>query len=84
MGGHIVKNWSPRDVISFLKKNGFVELKKSKGDHCCLFNSETKAYTEVDKGRDAFTAREMLGFIEQTQIPKEFWIKGKKARKLSK
>lgn len=62
MGRHIVKNWSPREVISFLKKNGFSEIKLNKGDHCGLFNNVTKAYTEVDKGRDAFTKREMLGF----------------------
>jgi len=81
VGGSVVKNWSPRDIIRFLKKNGFVELKKHIGDHCCLFNSETKAYTEVDKGRDAFTAREMLGFIQATQIPKEHWKKGKRLSK---
>lgn len=74
MGKRVLKNWSPREVISFLKKNGFNEI-KNKGDHCCLYNLKTQAYTEVDKGRDAFTQREMLGFVKQTKILKEDWLK---------
>lgn len=74
MGKQVLKNWSPRKIISFLKKNGFIEL-KNKGDHCHLHNPKTRAYTEVDQGRDAFTQREMLGFVKQTGIPKEDWLK---------
>lgn len=81
MGKPVVKNWSPREVISFLKKNGFSELHKKKGDHCCLYQEKSQAYTEVDTGRDAFTVREMLGFITQTKIEKKYWIKGKKIKK---
>ena len=79
MGKAVLKNWSPRDILRFLKKNGFVEL-KSKGDHCGLFNAQTKAYTEVDMGRDAFTQREMLGFVMQTKISIENWKKSKKIK----
>ena len=75
MGKRVLKNWSPKKIISFLKKNGFVENRSNKGDHCCLYNPITKAYTEVDRGRDAFTLREMLGFVRQTGIPKEEWLK---------
>lgn len=82
MGKQVLKNWSPKKVISFLKKNGFIDLRLNKGDHCCLQNSETAAYTEVDKGRDAFTQREMLGFVCQTGIPKADWLKGKKIKKV--
>ena len=28
-------------------------------------DNKVKAYTEVDMGRDAFTQREMLGFVQQ-------------------
>lgn len=79
MGKSVLKNWSPRDIVRFLKKNGFVNM-KGKGDHSCLFNDATKAYTEVDMGRDAFTQREMLGFVQQTRIEKELWKKGKKIK----
>ena len=75
MGKQVLKNWSPRKIISFLKKNGFIEI-PTKGDHCGLFNPKTRAYTEIDKGRDAFTQREMMGsFVPQTKIPKEDWLK---------
>lgn len=77
MGRSVLKNWSPRDIVRFLKKNGFVE-QDAKGDHCGLYNSTTKAYTEVDMGRDAFTQREMLQFVIQAKIQKEKWKKGKK------
>ncbi|MCC7196694.1 type II toxin-antitoxin system HicA family toxin [Candidatus Peregrinibacteria bacterium] len=79
MGKSVLKNWSPREVVRFLKKNGFTEI-KGKGDHCCLFNEITKAYTEVDMGRDAFAQREMLQYTTQTLIPKENWKKGKKVK----
>lgn len=80
MGKQVLKNWSPKKIISFLKKNGFDDLHLNKGDHCCLINPATGAYTEVDTGRDAFTQREMLGFICQTKIAKEDWFKGKKIK----
>ncbi len=66
--------------MRFLKKNGFVELKKEKGDHHCLWNAETKAYTEVDHGRDAFTQREMMGFVSQSGISEKDWLKEKKIK----
>ena len=74
-----MKNWSPKDIVRFLKKNGFENV-KGKGDHSCLFNESTKAYTEIDMGRDAFTQREMLGFVTQIKISKDKWKKGKKIR----
>ena len=75
----MLKNWSPRDIVRFLKKNGFVQV-DAKGDHCGLYNPVTRAYTEVDMGRDAFTQREMLGFVVQTKISKEHWKKGQKIK----
>jgi len=79
--GQPLKNWTPKRVVSFLtrKKRGFEKLKnnRGKGDHCCLYNKETEAYTEVDMGRKSFSAREMLTFVNQTKIPKEEWLKGK-------
>lgn len=81
MGVQVVKNWSPRKIIHFLKKNGFVDSKIHKGDHCGLYNPETKAYVEVDQGRDAFTKREMSGFIKASGISEKYWIRGKKIKR---
>lgn len=78
MGKSVLKNWHPREIVSFLKKNGFVEIKRkkrSKGDHVCLFNMQTKAYTEVDDGRKSFSAREMLTIAKQSKIDREEWLK---------
>ena len=80
MGKQVLKNWSPKRIIHFLKKNGFAELAKEKGDHSCLYNSETQRYTEVDQGRDAFTQREMRGFVHQTGIEEKDWLKEKKIK----
>ncbi len=75
MGSDVLKNWKPREIVSFLKKKGFVETKKrKKGDHCCLVNRETGAYTEVDMGRGSFYVREMLSFVKQSGISKEDWL----------
>jgi len=81
VGKQVLKNWSPRRIVSFLKKNGFIDLHLNKGDHCCLSNPLTRTYTEVDMGRDAFTQREMLQFVCNTKIEKEYWLLGKKIRK---
>ena len=50
--------------MSFLKRNGFEELKNNRGkrDHCCLKNNES--YMEIDKGKKSFSAREMLSFVQ--------------------
>lgn len=57
MGGPVLKNWSPKNVKRFLLKNGFEQIKTGKrgaGDHCCLYNRKTGAYTEIDMGRNSF------------------------------
>ena len=71
-----LKNWKPKEVMSFLLKNGFSETKKKKkGDHKCLFKKETEAYTEIDMGRKSFGARDMLTISKQSKIPRAFWKK---------
>jgi predicted RNA binding protein YcfA (HicA-like mRNA interferase family) len=78
LGKPALKNWKPREIIAFLLKNGFEEIKKktkSKGDHVCLFNKKTKKYTEVDLGRKSYSAREMLTISKQTGISRDKWIK---------
>jgi len=78
MGSPVLKNWKPREIISFLQKNDFEEIKKKKrgkGDHVCLFNRTTKKYTEIDMGRKSYSAREMLTIAKQTDVPREEWLK---------
>lgn len=77
MGKPVLKNWSPKKIVKFLRQNGFKEIKKkkrSKGDHCCLYNKKTKAYTEIDMGHKSFTAREMLTIVKQSNVSKEKWL----------
>lgn len=79
MGKPVLKNWKPKEVIKFIKKNRFIEIKSHQGgDHRCLFNKTTKAYTEVDMGHKSFSAREMLTFAKQSKIDKSIWLKSKK------
>ena len=75
MGLPPVKNKSPKWVVRFLLKQGFTELtnNRGKGDHKCLLNKATGAYTEVDMGRDSFTAREIKTFIKQTSVEEKKW-----------
>ena len=77
MGKPVLKNWSPKDVVRFLKKNGFVEM-KAKGDHCGLYSKDLHAHTEVDMNHGSFYASEMLAFVQQTKIAKEKWVKNQK------
>jgi len=78
VGKLALKNWSSREIVKFLKKNGFLEIKKRKrstGDHCCLFDEKTKAYTEIDMGHRSFSAREMLAISKQSGVKREEWVK---------
>ncbi|MFA5351699.1 MAG: type II toxin-antitoxin system HicA family toxin [Candidatus Gracilibacteria bacterium] len=76
MNNSSLKNWKPREVVAFLLKQGFVEIKKKGGgDHKCLLKKENGAYTEVDMGKKSFSAREMLTFTKQTLIPRKLWKK---------
>jgi predicted RNA binding protein YcfA (HicA-like mRNA interferase family) len=77
VGKAVLKNWSAKKIVKFLKQKGFVEIKKKKrstGDHCCLFNEKTKAYTEVDMGHSSFSVREMLSIIKQSGVLKQDWL----------
>jgi len=62
LGSPVLKNWKPREIISFLLKNGFIKYK-------------TKAYTEIDMGRKNFSAREMLSIAKQSGIDRSLWKK---------
>lgn len=77
MGKPVLKNWKPREIIAFLLKNGFEKIKtnRSTGDHICLYNTETKAYTGIDLGRKSYSAREMLTVSKQTGIERGKWMK---------
>lgn len=77
MGKSVLKNWTAKKIVKFLKQNDFVEIKKKKrstGDHCCLYNEIIKAYTEVDMGHKSFSAREMLSIVKQSGIAKQDWL----------
>ncbi len=53
--GNVLKNWTPKEVIAFLKRHGFsVNYAQGKGDHAKLYNPATKAYTIVDTQHASF------------------------------
>ena len=38
---------TPKEMIKFLKKNGFIEIKSGDGSHQKMYNPITKMYTTV-------------------------------------
>lgn len=80
MGKPVLKNWNPKKIFKFLLSRDFEEIKKkvnSRGDHRCLYNKKTKAYTEIDMGRKSFSSREMLTIAKQSKIDRSKWLKSK-------
>jgi hypothetical protein len=78
MGTPVLKNWTPKEIFSFLKANGF-EARSGKGDHKVVRNLDKPIMaTVIDMGRKSFSVREMGNFVKQTKIPKKRWINWKK------
>lgn len=74
--GNKLKHWKPREVVKFLKKQGFIAItSRGKGDHCFMHNPKTQKGFPVDMGRDSFFASEMKNFCKSSEIAEENWKK---------
>jgi predicted RNA binding protein YcfA (HicA-like mRNA interferase family) len=73
-------NWAYRDVIAFLKENGFTFLKPLKGSHEAWGkrgNDDNKPHrrVEVNLTHGSYPAVTLKLMIRQSGIPQAEWIK---------
>lgn len=71
-----INNWTYRDVVDFLKENGF-SLNHTKGSHIFYIGFYNKIQRHVCvplHGNTAIKPRTIKGIIAQSGIPKEKWF----------
>ncbi|HCC06118.1 TPA: hypothetical protein DEP94_02040 [Candidatus Nomurabacteria bacterium] len=75
-----INNWQYKDVVSFLKENGFT-LNHIRGSHYYYVGTVNKImrHVSVPYHGTALKPRTMKSIIEQSGIQKEIWFgKGKR------
>jgi predicted RNA binding protein YcfA (HicA-like mRNA interferase family) len=74
-----VKNWTYKNVVTFLKENKFV-LHHTRGSHFYFIGSYKNILRQVCvpyHGNVAIKPRTLKGIISQSGIPLENWLKNK-------
>jgi len=70
-----LNNWSERDVVDFLKENGFTFHEMRKGSHYAYINKSTGCIVEINIPQDAYTPRTLETMIRQSGLSKKDWRK---------
>ncbi|MBI2604363.1 MAG: hypothetical protein HYW56_02355 [Candidatus Harrisonbacteria bacterium] len=68
-----LSNWQEKDVVDFLKENGFVFHEPRKGSHYAYINKATGKIVEINIPKDAYVPRTLETMIRQSGIPKKDW-----------
>lgn len=67
-------NWSYKDVIDFIKEQGFEFKESRKGSHEAWINLTTNAIIEINRhGSKSFPIRTLETMIRQSKIEKKVW-----------
>jgi predicted RNA binding protein YcfA (HicA-like mRNA interferase family) len=70
---HGLSNWSEKDVVDFLKENGFLFCEMRKGSHYAYINRITGHIVEINIPKDAYPPKTLETMIRQSGIPKKDW-----------
>lgn len=72
-----ISNWTYKEVIEFLKENGFSYLESRKGSHEAWLCVKTNAIVEVNfhGNNHTYPERTLETMIRQSQIDKKTWRK---------
>jgi len=70
-----LSNWLERDVVDFLKENGFQFHEPRKGSHYAYINKTTNKIVEISIPKDAYVPRTLETMIRQSGIDKKAWRK---------
>lgn len=70
-----LSNWSEKDVVDFLKENGFSFCESRKGSHYAYINKTTGKIVEINVPKDAYVIRTLETMIRQSGIDKKAWKK---------
>jgi len=72
-------NWSYRDVVGFLKENGFSFYEELAGSHESWINrgdgGESDRLVEVNFTHGSYPVRTLKTMIRQSRIPQDEWIR---------
>lgn len=67
------KNWNFKQVVSVLKKNGFIEV-KIQGSHFHYYSSDKKALVQVPfHGNTSIKPRTLKSIVLSSKIPSSIW-----------
>ncbi len=67
-------NWTYRDVVEFLKENGFKFGHEKFGSHEAWINIKTQAVVDINfHGQKSFRPRTFETMIRQSKINKKVW-----------
>jgi predicted RNA binding protein YcfA (HicA-like mRNA interferase family) len=71
-----MRNWCYKDVIAFLKANGFIFKEHRKGSHEAWINLETQKIVEPNfhGGKTTYPPRTMDMFVLQSGVEKDKWF----------
>jgi hypothetical protein len=74
-----LRNWTYRDVTTFLKQHGFEYQKPLKGSHQAWFrkgvNGEPDRRVELHLPQDSYLPKAMKRIIRQSGIEEAEWVK---------
>jgi len=70
-----LRNWTYKDVISFLKRKGFKFLQEREGSHEAWISQDKKFVVEVNfiQGKKSYPPRTLETMIRQSGISKKEW-----------
>jgi len=71
---HGLFNWNYREVIDFLKENGFEFGNQKDGSHEAWINKKTQAIVDINfHSSKSFPPRTLETMIRQSKINKKVW-----------
>jgi predicted RNA binding protein YcfA (HicA-like mRNA interferase family) len=68
-----LKNWKYKDVINFLKKNGFEPDHQITGSHEFWVNKSKENIVNINKSKKPYPQRTLETMIRQSGIDKKEW-----------
>ena len=72
MGGYF-RNWSDKNIIRFLKQNGFTHINTHRDDFM-YYNKETEALVKVTSPQKSTPIGTILNIVRNSKLSKKKWL----------
>jgi predicted RNA binding protein YcfA (HicA-like mRNA interferase family) len=69
-----LRNWTYRDVIQFLKDNGFTFGRELVGSHETWVNATTQSVVNVNKTKSSYPFKTLETMVRQSKVSKKDWV----------